>query len=289
MAETEASLRPDREPTWAENSLAAFSQAVALGYRYLETDVHLTADGVLVAFHDDRLDRVTDRRGKVADLRFEEVSQARIGGELSIPTLEELLVAFRTHGDDVDSATEHNATEHNRPRSALSAPLNPGPVRINVDLKARGTVLPTWRLLERHAGSRAGDRVCVASFSSARLWVFRALCRWSRLRGRSAAATSAGPLGVAALRLLPWFVSRWVHSPGVAYQVPVATVVRGREVTLVTREFVRRAHALGKQVHVWTVNDEAEMHRLLNLGVDGIITDTVDTLARVLTERAGKS
>ena len=65
---------------WPENTMPAFAGAVALGYRYVETDVHVTADGVLLAFHDDRLDRVTDRAGVVRELPWSEVRQARVDG-----------------------------------------------------------------------------------------------------------------------------------------------------------------------------------------------------------------
>src|SRR5688572_11562358 len=77
-----------------ENTLPAFEQAVRLGYRYLETDVHTTADGELVAFHDDRLDRVTDRTGMVAELPWSTVRAARVDGREPIPLLEDLLGAF---------------------------------------------------------------------------------------------------------------------------------------------------------------------------------------------------
>src|SRR5688572_13862229 len=77
----------------AENTMPAFASAVAQAYRYLETDARVTAGGVLVAFHDDVLDRVTDRTGRIADLPWSEVAQARIGGE-PIPLLEELLDTF---------------------------------------------------------------------------------------------------------------------------------------------------------------------------------------------------
>src|ERR1700709_2679670 len=63
-----------------ENPMAPFPRAVALAYRYVETDVHATADGVLLAFHDHTLDRVTDRVGVVAQLPWREVREARVGG-----------------------------------------------------------------------------------------------------------------------------------------------------------------------------------------------------------------
>ena len=77
-----------------ENTTAAFTHAVELGYRYLETDVHVTRDGVLLAFHDEVLDRVTDRVGSVADLTYAEIRGARLAGREEIPTLPQLLDAF---------------------------------------------------------------------------------------------------------------------------------------------------------------------------------------------------
>jgi glycerophosphoryl diester phosphodiesterase len=125
---------------WPENTMPAFENAVSLGYRYLETDVHATADGVLVAFHDDHLDRVTDRTGLIGALPWSEVRRARVGGE-AIPLLEDLL---RTWPD----------------------------VRVNIDPKHDAAVDPLVAVLER---TGAGDRVCVSAFSDARLARFRRL------------------------------------------------------------------------------------------------------------------
>src|SRR5262245_36292768 len=77
-----------------ENTMAAFERAVALGYRYLETDAHATADGVLVAFHDDRLDRLTDGEGAIGDLPWAAVKVARVRDREGIPLLEDLLTAW---------------------------------------------------------------------------------------------------------------------------------------------------------------------------------------------------
>src|SRR5258706_9774815 len=77
-----------------ENTMKAFEYAVGLGYRYLETDAYATRDGVLVSFHDDKLDRVTDRKGKIEQMSAAELREARIGGIEPIPLLEDLLGAW---------------------------------------------------------------------------------------------------------------------------------------------------------------------------------------------------
>lgn len=227
-----------------ENTLTAFRNAAALGYRYLETDVHATADGVLVAFHDDHLDRVTDGTGAIADLPYAVVRQARIGGREPIPLLEDLLEEL--------------------PES-----------RLNIDVKAPGAIAPLVDLVRRMG---AIDRVCLGSFSEQRLHAVRAALG-PRL------ATAAGQVGTAQLRFSPTLLLRLVATPAPVLQIPETHVVAGRTVTLVTPGLVRRAHRLGKQVHVWTVDTRADIERLLDLGVDGIVTDRIDTLAEVLAER----
>ena len=224
-----------------ENSMAAFAHAVELGYRYLETDVHATADGILVAFHDDDLDRVTDRTGKIADLPYSEVAKARIGGREPIPTLEEVLGTWPE-------------------------------IRVNIDVKAEPAIRP---LAEAVVRTDAHDRVCVSSFSGHRVKGVR------RLLGPRV-ATGLAPLGVALLALpLPHALGRLLTGDAPCVQVPLGY----KGIRLVTPAFVARAHALGKQVHVWTIDDPGQMNALLDIGVDGLITDRIDVLREVLVAR----
>ncbi len=139
-------------------------------------------------------------------------------------------------------------------------------VRVNIDCKTDRAVAPLVDVLRRTA---TYDRVCVGSFNDLRL---------RRLR-RSAGPTlcsSAGRLEVTALRVVG-------INPGgaLAMQVPV----NKGPVTVVTPRFVERAHRRGLAVHVWTIDEPAEMRRLLDLGVDGIMTDRPAVLREILAER----
>ena len=109
-----------------ENSLPAFQHAIDLGYRYLETDVHATADGVLVAFHDDVLDRVTDHQGRIDELTWAEVSRARIDGREPIPLLEDILATWPEARVNIDpkpdaavDAAHRGAAPHRADRPGL--------------------------------------------------------------------------------------------------------------------------------------------------------------------------
>jgi glycerophosphoryl diester phosphodiesterase len=232
-----------------ENSMPAFQHAVDLGYRYLETDVNATADGVPLAFHDRTLDRVTDRAGRIARLPYAEVAKARIGGAEPIPLLEDVLGSWPQ-------------------------------VRVNIDVKDEPAIGPLVTALHR---TRAWQRVCITSFSTRRLAQVRARIR---LFTGTDVCTSLGPRGVMALRAQSYGgpLARLVRlaSTGVACaQVPYAV---GRT-PFVTRAFIDRAHELGLQVHAWTVNDRADMVRLLDLGVDGIMSDDIEGLREVLLAR----
>ena len=225
---------------WPENTMPAFEGAVALGYRHLETNVHLTADGVLVAFHDESLDRVTDRSGAIAELPWSEVRQARVDGREPIPLLEDLLGAWPD-------------------------------VCINIDPKHDRSVEVLAEVIER---TGSVERVGIGAFSDRRI---------ARLRARLGPklCTSLGPRGVARLRTASLGVPAGRFVSAQCVQVPPQA--RGR--TLVDDRFVATAHRHGLQVHIWTIDEPDEMERLLDLGVDGIMTDRPAVLKDVLQRR----
>ena len=225
-----------------ENSMPAFAACVAMGYRYLETDVRVTADGVPVVFHDATLDRVTDRTGRVDQLPWSALAAARIGGREPVLRLEDLLGAWPD-------------------------------VRFNIDIKAPGVVAPLARTVRRLG---VADRICLGSFSDARVAAAR------RVFGPGV-CTSLGPRGVAALRLSSYSprAAGLVRLPAGCAQVPLQ--LGGR--ALVDERFIAAAHARGLQVHVWTVDTEDEATRMLDLGVDGVMTDRPAMLRGVLQRR----
>jgi glycerophosphoryl diester phosphodiesterase len=224
-----------------ENSIAAFANAVDLGYTHVETDVHATSDGVAIAFHDDRLDRVTDAVGAVGELTWAQVAQARIGGREPIPTLAATLETFPT-------------------------------LNLNIDLKSDAVVEPAIAAIR---AAKAERRVCLGAFDE------RRIRRAYKLSG-GRIAVSHSIFGTLAIKLLrPASIARTLAGPGVALQVPETF----RGVRIVTARLVEHAHALGNDVHVWTIDDADAMGRLLDLGVDGIITDRPDVLREVLVAR----
>jgi glycerophosphoryl diester phosphodiesterase len=234
MAHRGGALHPDN--IGYENSMHAFQNAVDLGYRYLETDLHATSDGVVVAFHDDKLDRVTDRTGVIAELPWSEVSQAKINGHEPIPRLDELLEHFPA-------------------------------VKFNLDIKADNGLKPAADVLR---AANAIDRICVSSFSQARVRKIR-----KELGPRL--CTGYGEWDIALIR----FLAIAIPSRGGCLQIPE----RYGPLRVLTPGLIDRAHSRGKQVHVWTVDDPDTMRRMLDAGVDGLITDRTDILRDVLIER----
>ncbi|MBU1227391.1 MAG: glycerophosphodiester phosphodiesterase [Actinobacteria bacterium] len=240
---------------WPQNTMAAFQGSVDLGYRYIETDVHLSADGRVVMFHDDHLDGLTDGAGKVWDhgwshlatldaaYHFDPAAGCPLRGTgIGIPLFEEAVTTFPN-------------------------------LLWNIDLKQ-----PAIEQAVADEVARLGleDRVLIGSFHDHRIGVFRKITG-----GR--VATSAGPRETA-VALAAALAGRALGGRADAYQVPE----RAGPLKAAGRRFVDAAHRAGKQVHVWTVNEQAAMHRLLDRGVDGIVTDRPDLLAEVVREREGR-
>lgn len=222
-----------------ENTGEAFERAVGLGYRYIESDVQASRDGVPVVFHDDTLTRTMGVDARIADLPWPEIERLRTPGGQGLMRLDDALSSFPE-------------------------------TRFNLDAKSEAVVGPMADAIRRCG---AETRVCVASFDVRRTLRLLALLGpdvcWSPSQ-RGVTRLWAAGWGVPAGRL---------DFPAV--QVP--TSFRG--IPLVTRRFVDTAHARGIQIHVWTIDDEAEMERLLDLGVDGLMTDRAEVLKAVLQRR----
>jgi glycerophosphoryl diester phosphodiesterase len=232
--------------------MEAFSGAVSLGYRHVETDLHLTRDGTLVCLHDHTVDRTTDGSGLVSELTFDELGGLDAGYRHSGTEGP----VFRGRGIRVPSLEE----------TVLTFP----DVAFVVDLKTENLVGPLIEIIDR---LDLHDRLIVGSFSDRRLDEFRAAAG-----GRVATSTGAG---LSRSWVLASRMGRGVRCDAAALQLPR----RSRGVRVVDGRLVAAAHDSGLQVHVWTVNHPGEMAELLDLGVDGIITDRPDLLKEVLIER----
>jgi glycerophosphoryl diester phosphodiesterase len=224
-----------------ENTFEAFAMSYSLGFRYLETDVRITADGVCAVFHDATLRRMTGARAAVRDLTWNDLARQRIAERHRVPRLEELLEAFPD-------------------------------ARFMIDLKDPRSIGPVARTL-RHC--RAGERVCLAG--SADRWL----------------ADARAVMGSGVLTAMGWesltrltTAARLGLSPRGVVRAPFAHVpLRLHRLPVFVERLVSMVHDLGAQLMVWTVDDEARMHRLLDFGVDGIITDRPDVLRDVLSAR----
>lgn len=236
---------------WPQNTLTAFQGAADLGFRFIETDVQMTRDGRLVLFHDPVLDGLTDGRGVVADWDWEDLQRLDAG-----------------HAFGPDRGFPHR-------RSGVRIPLVEEVfaafpyVSFTLELKVAEVAGPLVELIHRFERE---DTVIIGSFLPDALRLVR------RMSG-GRIATSATKGEVRAM----WAASR------IGARIPVAAdafqVPPFHRVRIVDRRFVSACRRAGKPVHVWTVDDPAEMRSLLDLGVGGIMSDRPDILRDVLAER----
>lgn len=246
---------------WPENTMLSFERAVGLGCGYLETDVNLSKDGVLVTVHDATVDRTTDGSGLVRALPLAELRRLDAGyrfspdggrtypfrgQDVTIPTLAEVVEAFPQ-------------------------------VFLNIDLKQHDAAMVEAMAAFIEARG-LHDRLLIASFADEVIKAFR-----RRTEGRVATAAA----GWETRRF--WLASRLgltglIRPAYDALQVPP----RMGRLTVVDRRLLAAGHRRGLQVHVWTVDEAVEMRRLLALGVDGIMSDRPDVLMEVLAEEQAR-
>lgn len=222
-----------------ENTMAAFEAAARLGYRYIESDVQVSRDGVPILFHDETLERMTGAPGRVSDHDWHALARMRTPRGSALVPVADALAAFPA-------------------------------IRFNLDPKSDAAVDPLGGAIARCG---AVERVCIGSFD---------VRRTLRLRRRLGPRLCWSPSrrGVTALWLAGW----GVPVPRLAFPAVQVPATAGR-VDVVTPRFVAEAHRRGIQVHVWTIDAPADMERLLDLGVDGLMTDNAGVLRQVLQRR----
>lgn len=216
-----------------ENTLAAFQHAVDLGYTHLETDVHVSRDGVVYAFHDASVQRMTGRPGLLRDHTAVELDKLRVGGREPLPRMADLLAAFPE-------------------------------ARFSIDVKADDAVAATVEVIR---SSGAEDRVLIGSFAHKRIRQLRAALP------RSASCLSQAE------------VTRFVAGGPVPMGTVASVPITYRGIRVITPRFLARARRRGVTVYAWTIDAREEMETLLDLGVDGIVSDRPDILRGLLLER----
>ncbi len=229
--------------TGMENTMSAFSAAIDLGVRYLETDVQTTKDGRVVAFHDRKLRRLTGHPGRVADLEWSQLKQLRVRGQEPIAELAEVLASWPHLG-------------------------------VNIDVKQWAAVRPLARLLTIQPSLY---RFCVGSFQDQRTAAVAELVG-------PGLGTACGPRTAAAWFLAgtgPWPTRRIRRLPPSAVAMQVPARILGRKT--VTRDSLALAQEHSLAVHCWTINDPQQMSALVQLGVNGLVTDRSDLALTVLS------
>lgn len=230
----------------AENSAQAIADAVAAGAEFVESDCHLTRDGVVVLFHDDNLQRV--------------LGDPRTLLEVDVGELRALMVSRGGLLTLAEALEQHPTT------------------RFNIDVKADTAAAAVGQIIAPHT-----ERVLLTAFSDRRRR--KAMAAVMRAGAHDRAAASPGTATVATFVIavaLRWRWLAWRALRGIdALQIPE----RQGRLRVLSPRLIAMAHEYGVEVHVWTINDAVTMRRLLDAGVDGLVTDHVDLALRVIATR----
>ena len=243
------------------NTMVSFRHAMELGVDILEMDIHATRDGVLVAIHDDTVDRTTDGAGKVKELTFSDIQQLDAGHYWS---------------DDGGATYPYRGQGIQIPALSEIFEAFPG-MRMNIELKqVDPPIAESLCQMIRHYGQ--SERVLVASFRQEAMLAFRAACpevATSMVQAEIQPFWIWNQFGLAAVYQTP--------ANAHAFQVPLRSrlPVLG-QVDVLSPRFMRAAHRHNIQVHAWTIDDPAVMNRLIEIGIDGIITDRPDLMLELL-------
>lgn len=240
-----------------ENTVYTFKRAIELGTDLLEMDLQTTSDGALVILHDREVDRTTNGKGAV--------------DSFTLSDLKKLDAGFRWSPDNSSSYPLRNKGIM---VPTLTEVLKAFPdTRINIEIKSSqvNTIQDLCRTIRDNGMS---EKVMVACFDAGKLGEFRSIC--------PEVATSAGASEAAMFYWLQWAHLESAYSPSAqALQIPEAY----GDYRIATRRFIDGAHARNMRVHVWTVNDIESMQRLIDLGVDGIMTDYPERLVKILKKQ----
>ena len=217
-----------------ENSFEAFSSVVKMGYKYIETDLRMTLDREVIAFHDLDLKRLFGLDVQVNDLTFNEIANLFKEKNCKLLSLEDALKSFPD-------------------------------TKFNIDLKDNKVTKDSIDIVSR---LNAFDRVCFASFNSGRTQQV--------LNFNQNASVSMGLKDVAKFKFFK------MHNKNIKFlQIPL--VWNG--IKVVTKNLIKKAHEKGLLVHVWTINDKKVMNDLINIGVNGIVTDEPNILMEVMKNK----
>ncbi|WP_420642223.1 glycerophosphodiester phosphodiesterase [Candidatus Leptofilum sp.] len=241
------------------NTLAAFDHAVELGVDVLEMDIHQTKDGVIVLMHDDTVDRTTDGRGTINEMSFAEIRALDAGH----------------YWTDDDGATYPYRGQGIQVPTLEEIFQNYPNMRMNIEIKQEtpSMVRPFCQLIRDY---NMEEKILVATFHQATVEEFREVCP-------HVITSMVEPEIQLFFGLNTVFLGALFQAPGTAFQVPrTSSLPIIGEVDVLTERFIRVANSHNIQVHAWTINDPAEMERLIGLGVNGIITDRPDLLLEVI-------
>lgn len=241
---------------WPENTMYAFEHAASLGIDVLEMDVHATSDGVPVVIHDATVERTTNGTGRV--------------NAMTLSELKRLDAAYRwtTDGGKSFPLRGRGITMPTLEEVFKAFPQT----RLNIDIKqAQPSIVKSLCSLIRDY--KMEEKVTIASFNSESLDEFRREC--------AGVATSASPSDLRSLMAMR-AGSQTFNIPTSLRALQLPDYAIGRE--SLNPDFVGPVHARGLEIHIFTINSEADMRRLVALGVDGIITDYPDRLLAILNE-----